>query len=181
MGGQIRSKWHNAMQERWNRTDDPERPYLVPFAESVELDAVAETIRSSVEVAGQEGFQLGQSLIRPMGVVDAVQLLRLPPRIPPGGAGRRLPAAQFRPALDRAPAHLRIALVLRLLGLPVSAASARLGRHQLSRRLVHREVTVAASRSPPSSPSISACSATTNISASSRASLPMRCPGSRGT
>ena len=69
MGGQIRSKWHNAMQERWNRTDDPERPYLVPFAESVELDAVAEKIRSGFEVAGEEGFQLGQSLIRPwMGV-----------------------------------------------------------------------------------------------------------------
>ncbi len=35
MGRQIRSKWQNAMQERWNRTDDPERPCLVPFAESV--------------------------------------------------------------------------------------------------------------------------------------------------
>ena len=35
MGGQIRSRRHNAMQERWNRTNDLERPYLVPFAGSV--------------------------------------------------------------------------------------------------------------------------------------------------
>lgn len=36
MGGQIRSKWHNAMVERWYKSDAREKPYLVPFAESVD-------------------------------------------------------------------------------------------------------------------------------------------------